>query len=249
MKIQFSALVSATSGKLNGSVASHNKGGAYFRNKGIVTNPDTSGQQDQRSRFGSMSQIWRTLTDAQREAWIAAAPNFPFQDRLQQTRYLSGSSLFVKLNTVLVKYGEAVIIVPPVQSTFPVISLPVLNAVRDLTPVDPTQPMVFTGTSFDFVTDADFSDNYIAVTEMTAGLSPGISSPGTKYRTSLTWTPVPVGTSGTLDIGAAVQDAYNTAYGAQPVGSKIFMKVYMIDLNTGLKGAPISTYDIVTSIP
>jgi len=84
---------------------------------------------------------------------------------------------------------------------------------------------------------------------MTAGLSAGISNPGSRYRVSQTWTTVPNGTSGTLDIGAAVQDAYNIAFGAQAVGTKIFMKVYLVDLNTGLAGAPISTYDIVTSIP
>ena len=55
MKIKYSALVMGVSGKLNGSVGATNKGGAYLRNKGVVSNPNTPAQAAVRSRFGSLS--------------------------------------------------------------------------------------------------------------------------------------------------------------------------------------------------
>lgn len=119
MKIKYSALVMGASGKLNGSVAASNKGGAYIRNKGVVSNPQTVAQQEVRGRFGAISSQFRALTPSQIAAWNTAAADFPVIDRLGDTRYLSGLGLFVQLNTNLQSVGLPAIVNPPVKQTFP----------------------------------------------------------------------------------------------------------------------------------
>jgi hypothetical protein len=58
------------SGKSGGIVFSHNRFGAYIRNRSIPVNTNTSFQQAVRSTFGSLSARWvDTLTAAQRAGW------------------------------------------------------------------------------------------------------------------------------------------------------------------------------------
>lgn len=121
MKIKYSALVMGVSGKLNGSVGATNKGGAYLRNKGVVSNPNTTAQAAVRSQFGALSSSFRSLTSAQVAAWNTAAADFPVIDRLGDTRYLSGLGLFVQLNTNLLAAGLSSISNPPVKQAFPAI--------------------------------------------------------------------------------------------------------------------------------
>ena len=58
----------------------------------------TAAQSAVRAVFGTISQLWRTLTDAERSAWKGATDDYPYQNRLGDTRTLSGSALHQKLN-------------------------------------------------------------------------------------------------------------------------------------------------------
>lgn len=129
MKIKYSALVMGVSGKLNGSVGATNKGGAYLRNKGVTKNPNTPAQALVRSRFGSLSSQFRSLTPAQISAWNTAAETFPIIDRLGDTRYLTGLGLYVQLNTNLLSVGAATISDPPIKQAFPAVHILTLDAV------------------------------------------------------------------------------------------------------------------------
>lgn len=132
-KIKYSALVTGMSGKLNGSVASRNRGGSYLRNKTTPLNPRTSFQARVRSFFAFVSSSWRNLTGAQVATWNENANDFPYTDYWGDTRTLSGFNLHQKLNTNLMTIGEAPILVPP--APVGVASVTAITAVIKTTPM------------------------------------------------------------------------------------------------------------------
>lgn len=111
--IKLTAIVDNISGKLNGTVFSKNKGGHYMRSKSKPANPKTSFQNAVRARFGAIAMLWGSLTQAQRNAWNAMASEFPYTNRLGDTKTLSGFALHQKLNTNLAIIGQSFVSNPP----------------------------------------------------------------------------------------------------------------------------------------
>ena len=97
-KVTFGGGIASMSGKLGGQVASRNKGGAYMRTWVMPTNPSTPAQEAARSRLGVFSQEWRTLTSAQRDAWVSWADENPVLDRLGASIILTGAQAYTKIN-------------------------------------------------------------------------------------------------------------------------------------------------------
>ena len=64
-KIKMTAIVADMRNKLNGSVFSRNRGGAYIRTKVTPINPQTAAQVQARSLLTSLSQGFRSLSQAQ----------------------------------------------------------------------------------------------------------------------------------------------------------------------------------------
>jgi hypothetical protein len=118
MKAQFGALVVAGSGKINGWVASRNRGGAYFRTKVTPLNPSTTAQQNARGILGSLSTQWSLLTDAQRLSFNNAVASFATTDIFGDIRNPSGINLYVKLNTNLINSSQAQINSAPIKEEF-----------------------------------------------------------------------------------------------------------------------------------
>lgn len=95
-----SALMTAGSGKIKGIVASHNKGGQYFRGLTIPTNPNTARQQAVRNAMSALSTAWvQTLTSSQRAGWQAYADNISWTNALGDTIQISGINAYVGCNT------------------------------------------------------------------------------------------------------------------------------------------------------
>lgn len=96
-----SALLTAASGKLRGLVASHNKGGTYFRGKTIPTNPASAGQVGSRARVGTLQARFRlTLTSVQKAAWAVFAANTNVIDRLGNSVLLTAQNWYLKANSI-----------------------------------------------------------------------------------------------------------------------------------------------------
>lgn len=112
-KVKFSALVSEMRNKLNGSVFSRNRGGAYIRNKVTPLNPQTTAQQAARALLSSLSEQFRTLSPDRITAWNQAGDNFPTVDVFGDQRIPSGQQLFVGLNTNINNAGGVTILDPP----------------------------------------------------------------------------------------------------------------------------------------
>ena len=87
------------SGALGGVVASHNKGGSYFRERVIPTNPNSTFQQAVRNAVSSLSSFWQdSLTQTQRDGWDVYASNVTVPNRLGDQVNISGLAHFVRSN-------------------------------------------------------------------------------------------------------------------------------------------------------
>jgi hypothetical protein len=95
------------SGKIGGTVASRNKGGAYVRAFVKPTQPHSAGQEAARQRLAGYSGEWRQLSDAQRLAWVSYANIHPVLDRLGASIILTGAQQYTKVNTNRDLAGDA----------------------------------------------------------------------------------------------------------------------------------------------
>lgn len=104
-----SPLMSQASGSTAGLVASHNRGGLYFRARSIPTNPNTPQQQLVRANLSTLVDRWRnTLTAPQRAAWQTYAGNITLVDRLGEARVPTAQNCYVRCNTPRMQSGLAI---------------------------------------------------------------------------------------------------------------------------------------------
>lgn len=98
-----SALVTDLSGSMGGLTASHNRGGRYFRERIVPTDPMTPRQVTMRSVMADLVTHWTSqLTQAERDAWENYAENTPQTDQMGQVNYLTGQQAFIKANAAKV---------------------------------------------------------------------------------------------------------------------------------------------------
>jgi hypothetical protein len=147
---------------------------------------------------------WRSLQEAQRAAWTAAASGVSSASRLGQSGPLTGQQLFNKINCTLAEFGQAQVDVPPERPQFP-----------DLAPVN----LVITNTvgaiALRLTCPTDPGDNTIV-----RGSKPVSQGYGkfTDFRV-LGICPAPAQGS------ANITGLYTARYGAPPVGMKVFVRV------------------------
>ena len=118
-KIRTSALIADIKGKVGGNIFASNKGGNYVKSYKKPTNKNSSSQQKSRMFFGNISQYWRRITEEQRQSWRSGAPNFPYIDKLGQTKILSGYQLFIKLNKATFQAIDNILLKCPIPQSFP----------------------------------------------------------------------------------------------------------------------------------
>lgn len=214
-------------GKLNGSVFSKNRGGAYVRTKVTPVNPETTAQQNARNRLSTNSQAWRDLTEAERQGWIDAAPNFPYSDIYGFSKTLSGFQLYVKLNNNLALIGEAAITTAPSPVAIPQLELASVAA------DDSANTVIITGTT---PVPADFA----MVVEATPNVTPGKSFVKNLFRFI---NAEPAAATSPFDVSAE----YTPVFGDPVVGNKIFVRAFYISTITGQAGIPVQAQTIVVA--
>lgn len=92
-------LIGPASGKLAGVVASHNRGGQYFRQHVIPTDPNTVSQQAMRDAMVYASDRWVNFTDTDRANWAAYAARKTLPNRLGEEQHVTGRNLHARLCT------------------------------------------------------------------------------------------------------------------------------------------------------
>lgn len=227
-KVLFTAVVADMRNKLNGTVFSKNRYGAYVRTKVTPVNPQSTSQQAARNILSTLSAQWRSLTEAQRQGWINAAPNFPTTDIFGNPKILSGNALFVSLNSNLLNTGASAITDAPLPAALPAVAMGTITA----TAGTPALTVAFTPTPV----PADFTFKI----EATSQVGAGISFVKNKYR-------VLQYAAGAETSPANILTAYNAKFGTLVEGMKIFIRITAVNAVTGQSGIPVSGMAIVAA--
>lgn len=227
-KIKLSAIVSEMRGKLNGSVFSKNRGGAYLRTKVTPVNPQTIAQGNVRALLTTLSQGWRALTEAQRLAWNSAVSAFTSTDIFGDIKTPSGINLYNKLNLNLGAIGEAPISTPPVAVGVGYLSA--LSLAADAS----------AGTIAATFTAEGASADQTVIVEATPCLSAGKSFVKSEFRQIGTF-------AGDATSPQAIGAMYVAKFGAMTEDKKIFVRMKFVDKNTGVAGQYTSASAIVAA--
>jgi hypothetical protein len=210
------------SGKRGLNVSQNSAFGQVSRTLAIPSNPRSSAQMSVRANLSQVAARWRSLQEAQRVAWVAAAKEAKSNTRLGQNGPLSGFLFFTKINCTLAQFGQQQVDAPPAQPQFPTLA---------------PQSLAITNTA-----------GAIAL-KLTCPTSPGentivrASAPISQGRQTcsdfrvLGTCPAPVQGS------ANITSLYTARYGVPPVGKKVYVQVnQFVD---GWESLPVSFWGIV----
>lgn len=123
MKYAPSALIGRLSRSAGSTTASHNRYGAYLRNRVIPTNPQSSRQTAVRTTFGTFSADYRALTSEQQAGWRALGTQITRTDSLGQQYSLTGLQAFVSVNQNLNLIGQPAVVAAPALALPPALDL------------------------------------------------------------------------------------------------------------------------------
>lgn len=227
-KIKWGALVVDGRNKIGGHVLSKNRAGAYMRTKVTPVNPQTTFQSAVRALFTSLSQGWRSLTQAQRDAWNAAVSNFTSTDIFGDLKTPTGKNLYQRLNTNLSTVSVAAITVPPLPVGVPAVDT--LSAVAD----ESASTLAVTFTPTPVPADTAF------VLECTPQVSPGREFLKNQYRILAV---IDAAAASPYAAGAA----YEARFGELVEGQRIGVRLTPFNKVTGEKGQPLATSIIVVA--
>lgn len=214
-------------GKINGTVLSKNRGGAYARVKVTPSNPRSAAQMFVRSNLAFLAQKWRTLTQVQRDAWAGAVSNYTRTDVFGDVKTPTGYSLFMRINTALRDASTELFFNIPAP-TMEVAGVESVNGVPGQNE-DPGSISV----TFD---DTATGNAYLLI-DASPPLSQGVSTAGSRYKR--------IGNEEVLDVSDpyAMTDfaaKYSAVYGSIPDGQKIFVRVIVMMPN-GQRGVSYVT--------
>ena len=207
MKLKFGAIVTDGRGKIGGHVASKNRAGAYLRTKVTPSNPNTVAQAQARSILASISQMWQTLTESQRNGWNEAVKEWGTTDIFGDIKKPSGINLFVKLNANLISVGFPQLLDVPRKMEVP--SVIIASAYLNIT-IDNIQ--------INF--DNNTADGVIALVRATPTLSPGVSFVKSQFRV--------VGSTVVNGNNLSIQGAYEPKFGLPLIGANVYANIQFV---------------------
>lgn len=230
MKIQWSGLgITEGRGKIGGNVAARNASGSYLRKNTAPIQPDSPAQQAVKGIFGAIANAWRNLTQAQRDGWNQASPDFPQTNSLGQVFFLTGNQLYAKFNNSLQQLGLAGIDDAPAPGDiYTSSSLDVSASASAATP------------AMDVTIDGAVPAGQEVAIFVTPPLSAGINNFNNRLELLRTEA---AGNGPAFDILAD----YNAKYGGFAAGQKIGVMVVAVNTATGQRGQELSEAAIATS--
>lgn len=116
--IKLGSVVTRISGKIGGQTFGESASGAYIKNSGTPRKSITLSQRSKMSAMATTAQQWRALTQAQRDTFNAASPDYPYLNRVGETKFYSGYAIFTKLRNNGLNVGFSGIPVPLPKVTF-----------------------------------------------------------------------------------------------------------------------------------
>lgn len=222
--IKLTAFLDNISGKLNGTVFASNKGGHYVRSKSKPSNPKTASQMAVRSVFGSVSQAWRALTQAERQSWNGATPDYKYTNRLGDQKTLSGFALHQKLNTNLALIGQPLLNTAPAKQN--------VVGVEGIVSVNPGATKFTIGAKL-------ASDPQVATRYMVFA-TPVISAGVDNFENQLRYIGLYEAEGQLADLD--IFDEYSAKFGAPVAGGKYGVGVKPVHMTTGQEGVMITEF-------
>lgn len=215
MKVQWGSFIVNGRGKIGDQVASENRYGTLLRAKVNPLDPASSYKTLMRGYFTTCSQAWRSLTQAQRNAWNLNSNLFSFMDCFATVRHLSGFNLYMSCNMVRKVTGRALITTPPTPKKIDPIS--VVSLLADYS----AQQIVITLSGF-------ITSSQVLMFYASLGQSAGIG----RYYGSYYFL---FGLDSYVSTARFMNAQYIARLGAVPAaGKKIFVKLVVMDRDTGL---------------
>ena len=219
--IKLGSLVTRISGKIGGQTFGTSASGSYIRNTGTPRKAITLLQRSKMSLMATTAQSWRSLTQQQRDTFIAASPEYTYLNRVGDTKNYSGYAIYTMLRNNVINMGaqDPPILIPtplPRFSFTPFTFFEVSDGPHDLT---------FTGNG------AQAGVSYrIFVTQAN---SKGITTGYKNYFYMDSGERNEVGT-----VAKNFADQYRAKWGSVPLNSKLYFRVDAIHKSTGqiLKG-------------
>lgn len=226
MKTKFGLVIVDASGKLGGHVASKNKSGNYLRTKVTPINRRTDAQQAVRSQLSYLSKAWAGLTEAQRGSFNGSVGAYQRTNIFGDLKSPSGFNLFVKLNSIALAVGTALLTVCPAPASTG--SVGAFTVVADFS----DQTLVAT------IPDLDLETGDVKI-EATPAYSAGKSFIESEYRT--------IGYVAAAASPLSLTALYLAKFGGiGAAGQKISVRISPINSDTGQMGAGSSaSTDIV----
>jgi len=108
MLIKLGDVVGQASGSLRSSTYSHNRFGAYIRNRTIPVNPNSDRQSTVRTLMQTLTNAWsQILTPENRADWNQYGDNVPVTNRLGESINLTGLNHYIRSNVPRIVAGLA----------------------------------------------------------------------------------------------------------------------------------------------
>lgn len=218
-------------GKLNGTVFSKNRGGAYARVKVTPSNPRYPAQMFVRSNLAFIAQKWKTLTQQERDAWGANVSNYTRTDVFGDIKTPTGYNLFMRINTALRDASTDLFFNVPAPAV-DVVAPDTVNVAAS-----PESLSLIT----DFPDDAEMN-GYLLV-DASPMLSAGVSTAGSKFKRVSN---LEVQDFSALSSTALLSD-YSAIFGAPVQGQKVFLRVTVM-MSNGQRGVPIIVSTLVGGV-
>jgi len=228
--VQFGQGVADMSGSAAGNVFARNRGGSYTRARVKPLNPQSSRQTSVRNSMTELTTAWSSsLTQNQRDSWMALGLAFPAVGAFGASIILSGLQMYVRQNTTLLQAGLARV---------------------DDAPADLNVESLLTLTLAVDVSDGDF-DVTFTPTPLDAGsrlqifatpaMSAGISYVKNKLRLLSTYSDA---TGSPLEVSAE----WTALFGAFPIaGQKVVIEARVINAVNGTVSSRLQAAAIVTA--
>lgn len=219
--IRLGSLVTRISGKIGGQTFGTGPSGSYVRNTGTPRKSITILQRDKMSLMATTAQSWRALTQAQRDVFNSASPDYTYLNRVGETKNYSGFAIYTQLRNN----------VSNTVQTFPPLELPVPLPRVSFLPFD---DFLMSVQSTAIVFQAEGATENMEYRVFTSKISSrGVSN---SYANLYFMGKATATESGAITIN--VQANYVAKYGARPGRGKLFFRCDVVDPQTGqsLKG-------------
>jgi len=221
-----SILLGRLSRSAGSTTASHNRFGAYLRNRTIPTNPQSDPQTLVRDNLGALASAYRALDEAQRSGWRDLGLEIVRLDSLGQSYTLTGIQAYIMANRNRFSTGLAAIDDAPAVPTIPTFIPGALTL--DTTP---TISLAYTPTPI----GAAFSLLVFATPAVSAGKN---FMPSTRYKFIF---------ASALDAATPLNllTSYQALFADPLEGEKVFFKVKVLHEASGITGPEVNISQVV----